>query len=114
MAKRPCATPGCPTIGVTTYCVDCARTKDKARGTRQQRGYDRDYDKARDTEARRIARGERVTCTNPRCLYPNQPVTLGVGPLSLHYGHNPDRTLRGPEHARCNLSEAGKASHGIS
>jgi hypothetical protein len=36
---KVCATTGCPEVIDTTYCDDCMEAKDKARGTRQERGY---------------------------------------------------------------------------
>jgi 5-methylcytosine-specific restriction enzyme A len=37
---RPCAEPGCGSLVPKGRCPEHARTKDKARGTAQQRGYD--------------------------------------------------------------------------
>ena len=107
MAKRPCAEPGCPTLVTTTRCPDHTRARDKARGTRQARGYDASHDRERARWQRRLDRGEQVRCTNPDCLTPSVP----IDPRSWHLGHTPDRaTWRGPEHPLCNLTEAGRAS----
>ncbi len=105
MAKRPCL--DCRTPSEATRCPDCTRTKDRARGSRQDRGYDRDYDRTRAEWQRRIDSGERVCCW--RC---DTPVTG----RAWHLGHDDhDRSvIRGPECEPCNLRAAGLASHGIS
>ena len=109
MAKRPCAEPGCPILVDTTRCPEHTRARDTARGTRQWRGYDATHEALRETYARRIRAGETVHCTNPHCLLPGQPITLTHGADdALHLEHNTDRTHRGPGHALCNLSEAGR------
>lgn len=106
MPKRVCAEPGCPTLTDTTRCPAHARARDKARGTRQARGYDAAHDREAKAWRERVARGERVTCW--RC---GLPIT---DPNDCHLGHDDfDRSItRGPEHGRaCNLSAAGKARH---
>ena len=109
MAKRVCAEAGCPQLTNTTRCPTHTRAKDKARGTRQQRGYDAAHVKEAAAWRAKIARGEHVTCW--RC---GLPIT---DPDDCHLGHDDrDRSItRGPEHGRaCNLRAAGKAAHGIS
>lgn len=68
MAMRVCAEPLCPELvpqGVRDgRCVTHQRTKDKARGTRQQRGYDAAHDRLRARWARKVATGQ-VNCA--RC-----------------------------------------------
>ena len=111
MPRKVCAEPGCPTLTDRTRCTTHERARDRARGTRQERGYDRDHDQLRAAWAERINAGEIVHCHNPACRTPDQPVRPGC----WHLGHTPDRSSwRGPEHDSCNLSEAGRASHGIS
>lgn len=44
MALRVCSTPGCPTLVSKGKCGDCRREAEQARGSRQARGYDRDYE----------------------------------------------------------------------
>ena len=98
MAKRVCAEHGCPTITDTTRCDDHTRSKDKARGTRQQRGYDAQYDTARKADLKAMANGAVLTCW--RC-------GDTVWPHDYSLGHcDDDRTiLHGPEHlTRCNLA----------
>jgi hypothetical protein len=46
MPLRPCLGCGRPTGD--TRCPACTRARDHARGTRQQRGYDRQYELARE------------------------------------------------------------------
>lgn len=107
MAKRPCAEHGCPTIVSTTRCPEHTRTRDKARGTRQERGYDAAHDRERAEWQAHMDRGAVVMCSNPDCKTPTQP----IDPRNWHLGHTPDRTTwRGPEHPGCNLSEAGRAT----
>ncbi len=38
-AKKPCATPGCPSVVDTGRCDGCTKQSDRDRGTRWQRGY---------------------------------------------------------------------------
>ena len=106
-ALHPCATPDCPTPVPhgTSRCPQHTRARDRARGTRQQRGYDRDYDRTRRAWAPRVATGT-IPCH--RCgdlIHPTEPWDLG------HDDH--DRSIiRGPEHAyRCNRAAAGRAAH---
>ena len=85
-------------------CPACARQADKQRGSRTQRGYGTDHQRARAAWQQRINRGEAVTCW--RCHGP-------IVDTGWHLGHDDhDRTItRGPEHADCNLRAAGRASH---
>ena len=106
MAKRVCLEPGCPVITDGSRCTEHARAKDKARGTRQQRGYDAGHDALRASWQRRIDAGEHVTCWRPTC---NRTITG----RAWHLGHDDvDRHItHGPECISCNLTAAGKASH---
>ena len=102
MAKRVCAEPGCPVLTTTTRCTTHTRTQDKARGTRQARGYDAAHDKLRASWQRRIDAGEHVTCWRPDC----HAILTG---RTWHLGHDDhDRAItRGPECTPCNLRHAG-------
>lgn len=107
-AKHPCAETGCP-VPVphgTSRCPTHARVRDRARGTRAQRGYGIDHDRTRRALAPIVAAGH-ATCW--RC---QAPITPGT---DWHVGHDDhDRSItRGPEHAHCNLSAAGRSSHGL-
>jgi hypothetical protein len=44
MTVRVCLESGCPTLTRGTRCRDHERAKDKARGTRQERGYDATFE----------------------------------------------------------------------
>lgn len=101
--KRPCSVPGCPTLGVTTRCVEHAREADKARGTRQERGYGSGHDVER-AKWVRIIDATGWPCA--RCEGRIQPGE------DFHLDHTEDRSgYLGPSHAACNLSAAGKARH---
>lgn len=106
MAKRVCAEPGCPTLTATTRCPAHTRARDKARGTRQQRGYDAAHDALRAAWQRRIDAGEVVHCWRPGCH-------VRIVGRAWHLGHDDrDRSItRGPECIACNLSAAGRNSH---
>lgn len=104
-AGRPCL--GCPRIipadSPRGRCPDCRREWDRARGTRQARGYDASHDRARAEIQARIDAGQVVRCW--RC-----DVRL-VG-RAWHLDHDDTRRgYRGPACEPCNLSEAGKARH---
>jgi hypothetical protein len=47
MSPRPCI--DCGTLTAGTRCTPCERSREAARGTRQQRGYDANHDAARRT-----------------------------------------------------------------
>lgn len=46
-APRVCPTPGCPRLTSGGYCTTHRAERERARGTRQERGYDADYDRRR-------------------------------------------------------------------
>ena len=104
MSKRVCSQPGCATlIDTSGYCPTHARERDKARGSKQARGYGQSHVKERAKWAAIIARMP-VLCS--RC---RQPISAG---MDWHLDHTDDRHgYRGPSHATCNLSAAGKAAH---
>lgn len=103
-ALRKCATPGCPELTAATRCPDHQAERERARGTRKQRGYNHAHDKLRAQYAARITNGEPIACV--RC---GQRITT---PRDLDLGHTDDRAHHsGPEHAHCNRSEAGRKSH---
>ena len=107
MAKRVCAEPGCPTLTDRARCTEHTRQRDKARGTRQQRGYDAAYDIERVTWQRHMDAGHVVTCW--RCAEQGKPHP--VDPARWHLGHdNHDRRIiRGPQCPESNLTDAGRA-----
>jgi hypothetical protein len=96
MAKRPCAEPGCPTLGTTTRCP--AHTK-----TTTERGYGSQHQIER-AKWQRIV--DRTGWPCARCETRIQPGD------DWHLDHSDDRTTYlGPSHARCNDSAGGKARH---
>lgn len=104
MALRVCSVPGCPALTTGGRCPNHARQADRARGTRQQRGYTTEHDRLRRHYAPLVAAGQ-ICCS--RCsepIHPDEPWDLG---------HTDDRTAwTGPEHAnRCNRAAAGRSAH---
>ena len=96
--KRVCLEPGCPTLTNTTRCTAHTRAKDKARGTRQERGYDRAYDVRHATDMNALRNGATFHCWRCGDL---------VTPDDYSLGHCDDdrRVIHGPEHLRrCNLA----------
>lgn len=86
----------CPTITEPGHsrCPPHERTRDKARGTRQQRGYDAAHDAERERWAPYVEAGI-VVCDKCNTLI--QPGS------AWDLGHNDRRTAwTGPEHAHCN------------
>jgi hypothetical protein len=106
-ALKVCNQPGCPEITDKPRCPDCAGAYERRRGTRQTRGYDAAYDRARAWWKPKVERGE-VDCHAPACLLPTRRIHLGA---EWDLGHDDQRRIRGPEHQRCNRSAGGKASH---
>jgi hypothetical protein len=106
---RVCSESGCgKLIPAAGYCDTHRRARDQARGTRQQRGYDRTHDQERARWQRRLDIGEQVFCHNPDCKTPRVP----IDPKHWDLGHTPDRTAwRGPEHPYDNRAEGGRAAH---
>lgn len=91
---RVCAEPGCPELSDQARCSTHRRARDKARGTRQQRGYGWRHDQQRADIQRRIDNGAAVGC-----------VTCGVALVDRAWdlGHNTDRTAYiGPQCVPCN------------
>lgn len=101
-AKKICAKAGCPTPTAATHCATHAAEAERARGSRESRGYGPEHRALRKQWAPRVATGS-VLCA--KC---NQPIQAGS---TWHLGHTADRTTwTGPEHPYCNLSDAGKRS----
>ena len=100
---KVCAEPGCPELSNTTRCPTHTRAKDKARGTRQERGYGATHDRLRAAYQRRMDAGEHFTCW--RCPRP-------VDPTNWRLGHDDlDRSkYRGPECTPCNQATSGRIS----
>ena len=90
--KRPCLDCRRPT-GNGARCPDCAAERDRARGTRQERGYGADHDKARRAIAARLPLP---------CLYCHGQIDPGDRWDAAHVldGHPEYGTA--PAHPRCN------------
>ncbi len=109
MTLKVCAEPGCPALVPKGRCAEHRRAQERARGSRQQRGYDTTHDRLRAQWAPKVATG-RVRCHSPRCLRPDDPLIHPDEPWDL--GHTEDRrSYHGPEHAACNRSAGGHAAH---
>lgn len=105
MPMKVCLEPGCPTlVRDGSRCPTHERARDRARGTRQQRGYGADHDRLRAEWAPKVATGT-IRCARCRgIIRADEPWDLG------HDDH--DRTrYRGPEHANCNRAAGGRAAH---
>jgi hypothetical protein len=75
-------------------CVDCQRAHDRARGTRQQRGYTAEHDQLR---------AHLVAALDPWAPCPRCGHALGPNAALLDLMHNDDRTAwLGLGHRRCN------------
>lgn len=102
MALRVCAESGCPEFTRSTRCAEHTRAKDRARGTRQERGYDSRHVRLRAEYQRRMDAGVRFECW--RC-------GDEINPQLWHLGHDDhDRSIyRGPECEPCNTATNGRA-----
>jgi len=117
MAVRVCACVGCtghpgscPELTTQRHCDTCRPVRERARGTRQQRGYGKAHD---DLRARWKPKVEACTvhCHAKVCVMPSGRLILPGQPWDL--GHTDDRTAwTGPEHASCNRAAGGRAAHG--
>ena len=98
---RVCIEDGCPRLTKSTRCPEHERAKDKARGTRRERGYGAAHDRLRADWQRRMDNGLIVECW--RCSEP-------IDPTSWHLGHcDADRSnYHGPEHVACNTATNGR------
>lgn len=101
---RVCAKPGCPELTRGRRCATHEREAEEARGTRQQRGYDREHEL---TRAALLPLAYGTLC--PLCdeyMYPHQALHLDHSiPLSVDTTSKGDRIT----HAACNLSRGGRA-----
>ena len=99
---RVCAEKDCPELSAGTRCERHTRSRDRKRGTRQQRGYDLAHTKLRDRWVPKVAAGK-VNCW--RCgqrITPLEPWDLG---------HLDDRSgYGGPEHVACNRATRARIS----
>jgi hypothetical protein len=93
----------CPELSPQRRCPACSTTAEQRRGSRQQRGYDREHTRLRARWKPKVDAGL-VDCA--RCgtrIWLGQPWALD---------HTDDRAgYLGPSHKRCNDSAGGKAAH---
>lgn len=114
MTARVCSTPGCPTLVRAGRrggrCAGCERMHDRARGSRQDRGYDAAYDREHRAYQQRMDQGERFTCW--RCAELGRPHEVDPRPGHWHLGHdNTDRSIiQGPQCAASNLDTSSRAA----
>ena len=96
MAKRVCLTPGCPTLVTAGRCPTCSSKHEKARGTRQERGYDAEYE-------RQLRTPEYVNATHcGNCEEPFTPENPKTGghTVALRNGGQGSKVV--PHCRRCN------------
>lgn len=104
VALRPCAEPGCPTLTDKRRCPLHRRQLEQARGTRQQRGYDRDYDQLHD----------QVLEEEPWCRWCGDPSTTVDHIVPLVEGGTNERDNLCGACGPCQYGHGGRLSHGIS
>lgn len=100
---KVCAEPGCPELHEKPrgYCEQHERQRDRARGSRQQRGYDSEHDKLRASTAQRVDR-EGFTCWRCGTRFP--PGTR----FDLGHDDHYRSVYRGAECLPCNRSTASR------
>lgn len=99
----------CPELTTARHCPACAGEYERRRGTRVQRGYGREHTRLRAQWKPKVERIS-VHCHAKICVMPARLILPGQ---AWDLGHTADRTgWTGPEHARCNRADGGRASHG--
>jgi len=103
-AFRICAQRGCPAVSTGTYCTRQARARDKARGSREARGYDYAHRQFRKAFIEEHQAGTLICWRCRELIRPDEP---------FHLGHDDnDRNLyRGAEHVRCNTATNGRTNN---
>lgn len=97
-AMRVCSTPNCPELTTGGPCATHRRQADQARGSRQQRGYDRAHERRRDALLRNYKPGQPCpVCNQP--MLPGQELDAGH---SVDLRDNPKAVADRLEHAACN------------
>lgn len=103
---RLCPEPRCPNESARKSGGPCAKhlkERETARGSRQERGYDARHEAERAKWKPVVEAGQAI------CAKCRKPIAADA---DWHMGHSDDRRFwTGPEHAFCNLSAAGRASH---
>ena len=99
MAMRVCL--DCPKLTTKSRCPECARAKDRARGSAAARGYGKDH---QDLRAELLPKA-----IGQPCHFCGEPMLEGQ-PLALD--HTEDRNgYRGMAHLSCNAADGGRRSH---
>lgn len=103
MSLRVCPEPGCGELTNGGRCTDCKREHEKARGTKQQRGYDAEHGRIR---ARLLA----DLIDGTPCEGCGEPMRKGQALDAAHPRNRPlrlDPTSRADhlEHAPCNRGD---------
>jgi len=92
--RRPCIVGGCPRIATSgARCVAHERQRDRARGTRQARGYGADHQRAR---------AELATTLPAPCWYCGVQVAIGQRWVAAHVVDGDASSPRVVAHPRCN------------
>lgn len=101
MAMRVCSQPGCPTLTRSGKCDRHRREADKARGTRQERGYTAAHQRER-------AQWKRILDRRPwPCARCGEWIQIGDAWDLGHDDHDRSKWV-GPEHPACNRATAGR------
>lgn len=98
---KVCAEPGCPTLTRATRCPDHTRQLDRARGTRQQRGYGLEHEAERKRWSPLVATG------GVKCWRCRERISADE-PWDLGHDDRDRSKYRGPEHVRCNRATAAR------
>jgi 5-methylcytosine-specific restriction endonuclease McrA len=97
---RPCLVPGCGRLTTRTRCLEHRRAWERARGTRQERGYGADYQRAR----RELVACAELCAWCGRPASPADPMTADhLVPLSEGGGIEGNLV---PAHRSCNSRRA--------
>lgn len=100
-AMRICSVRGCPEITSDGKCLKHRRAADKARGSREARGYDHAHRAFRKAF---IPEHQAGTLICWRCREPIPPTE----PFDLGHDDNDRNQYRGAEHRRCNRATNGR------
>lgn len=103
-AKRICAKVGCPSTATGSYCPTHQAEAERARGSREQRGYDHAHRQLRKQWAPKVATGEVICGRCGQAIRPGQSWALD------HDDRDRSKYL-GPSHATCNNSAGGRNAH---